>query len=151
MMINRQHILTALTCLGLAVFTMALPLSVRAEAVVEPFEPPSESTLQRLNPLKFAAGSKFEDSLASPYATQLSTPGGIISRFLSFAFPIAGLLLFVLLVWGGLQILVGAGGKGGMEAGKKRITAAIIGFIMLFASYWIWQIIEIVFGVVILS
>lgn len=80
----------------------------------------------------------------------LSTPGGIVSRLLQFLFPIAGLILFVMLVWGGFEILSkSTQGTKGMEAGKNRITAAIVGFLLLFATYWMAQIIEVVFGIVI--
>ena len=41
-------------------------------------------------------------------AAELSTPGGIISRFLGgYAFPIAGLILFVMLIWGGIEMMAG--------------------------------------------
>lgn len=80
----------------------------------------------------------------------LSTPGGIVTRVLQFLFPLAGLILFIMLVWGGFEILAkSAQGTKGLEAGKNRITAAIVGFLLLFATYWMAQIIEIVFGIVI--
>ena len=43
-----------------------------------------------------------------------------------------------------------AAGKKSIDAGKQRATAAVVGFMLLFASYWIAQIIEIVFGIKIL-
>jgi uncharacterized membrane protein len=80
-----------------------------------------------------------------------TSPAGIISRVLLFAFPIAGLILFVMLVWAGFQILAGASqGSKSIEAGKQRATTAIVGFILLFVAYWIMQIIEIVFSIQIL-
>jgi hypothetical protein len=79
----------------------------------------------------------------------LTTPGGIISKLLEFAFPLAGIILFVMLVWGGFEILYGSSTSKSMEAGKNRITAAIIGFFLLFASFWIIQILEVIFGVTI--
>ncbi|HOZ03068.1 MAG TPA: hypothetical protein PKX78_01065 [Candidatus Woesebacteria bacterium] len=102
-----------------------------------------------LNPLQHAGGDDIFEDEASAYADQLSTPGGIVSRLLAFAFPLAGLILFVMLVWGGFEILIQAPSKKGIDAGKQRVSAAIIGFILLFSSYWIWQIVEVVFGIVI--
>ena len=93
-----------------------------------------------LNPLKFTN---------SDQADALSTPGGILSRVLFFAFPIAGLILFVMIVYGGFEMLSGATSKKSMDSGRQRITAAVGGFFMLFVSYWIMQIIERVFGVTI--
>lgn len=97
--------------------------------------------LDTLNPLVIYSRDVPED---------LSSPGGIIQRVLRFAFPIAGLILFLMLVWAGFEILSGAASKKSIDAGKQRATAAIIGFGLLFVSYWIAQIIEVIFGVNIL-
>jgi len=86
----------------------------------------------------------------SAQATALSTPGGIISRALSFAFPIAGMILFVMIVVGGLEILGGAANSKSLQSGQQRVTMAILGFMVLFASYWITQILELIFGIAIL-
>jgi hypothetical protein len=94
----------------------------------------------------------FDPLIISGSAQQatLSTPGGIISRALEFIFPIAGLALFIMIVAGGLQILAGASNSKALQEGQKRVTMAIVGFLILFASYWIAQILEIIFGVTIL-
>src|SRR3990172_10870825 len=68
---------------------------------------------------------------------ELSTPPGVISRVLSFAFPLAGIILFLMLVVSRFQILMAAGNDKKMQAGMQRATYAVIGFMLLFASYWI--------------
>jgi|GEM_PF-301120 len=120
------------------------------KSVFSPYSPPSNKVFDALNPLKHAGGETIFIDQASEYASQLSTPGGIISRVLAFIFPLAGLILFVMLVWGGFEVLIQAPEKKAIDAGKQRVTAALLGFILLFASYWIWQIVEVVFGVKIL-
>jgi len=97
----------------------------------------------QFNPLKMRG----EDTSISPV---FDTPADVINRFLLFAFPIAGLILFVMIVWGGFDMLTKATTKKSIEDGKKRITNAVIGFILLFVAYWLVQIIEVVFGVKIL-
>ncbi len=104
-----------------------------------PYEPPSNDTFDALNPLK-----------RGTQADTLGTPSGIIARALSFLFPLAGFILFIMIVWGGFEMLSQAATKKSMDAGRQRVTAAIIGFVLLFASYWIMQIVEVVFDVVIL-
>lgn len=101
----------------------------------------TSGTFDSLNPLKISG---------SGAAADLSTPGGIISRLLSFLFPLAGLVLFLLISWGGFEILLNSASQKGVEAGKNRITAAIVGFILLFSAYWMAQIVEVVFGIQIL-
>ena len=101
----------------------------------------TDDVLNELNPILIAGGTK-----------DLSTPGGIISRALTgFVFPIAGLILFVMLLLGGFQMLTGAANSKSIDEGKQKITSAIVGFIILFAAYWIAQLLELIFGIRILS
>lgn len=101
----------------------------------------TDELLDSLDPLQTAG---------SPHAQTLSTPGGIISRLLQFAFPLAGMILFVMIVVGGFQILTGAGSQESMKAGRERVTMAIVGFLLLFASYWIAQLLEQILNIKIL-
>lgn len=108
----------------------------------DPLQGPTTETFNTLNPFKIAGSSQAE---------ALSTPGGVISRLLVFAFPLGGLILFAMLVWGGFEIMIGSANKKSVDAGKQRITAALVGFALLFSSYWIAQILEVIFGIVILG
>ena len=74
--------------------------------------------------------------------------GGIISTLLQNVYILAGILLFILLIVGGLSFIMGAGGDNPETAkkGKQAITAALIGFAVIFCSYWIIKIIEIITG-----
>lgn len=74
------------------------------------------------------------------------TPGAIISAALPLLFSLAGLILFIMLIWGSMEIFLGAASPKSAEQGKKRITSALIGFILLFSSFWIAQIISQIFG-----
>jgi hypothetical protein len=80
----------------------------------------------------------------------LYTPKGIIGKLLPYLLTFGGLILFVMLIWGGFEMLSGASDPKSQEAGKNRMTAAVIGFILLFASYWLAQIVQAVFGISIL-
>lgn len=81
----------------------------------------------------------------------LLTPRGIIGRLLPYLFTLGGLILFVMILWGGFEMLTGAANPKSQEAGKQRITAAVIGFLLLFSSYWLAQIVQAVFGISILG
>ncbi len=105
------------------------------------FDGPSSADFAALNPLRI-----FE----SPYADQFSSPAGIINRALIFIYPLAGLILFVMIVWGGFEMVIGATNSKSKEAGRQRITAALMGFGLLFASFWIIQIVEYIFNIAIL-
>ena len=105
------------------------------------FDGPTAGDFAALNPLVI---------FNSPFVAQFSSPAGIINRALLFIFPLAGLILFVMLLWGGFEMITGATNSKSMEAGKQRITAALMGFFLLFCSFWIIQIVEYIFNLAIL-
>jgi len=84
---------------------------------------------------------------------EIGTIGGIISTLLQNVYILAGIILFILLIVGGLGFIMGAGEDNPEKAkkGKQAITAALIGFVVIFCSYWIIKIIEIITGVSILN
>lgn len=84
--------------------------------------------------------------LESSKAELLSTPGGIISELLRYLFPLAGLILFVMIVWGGFEMMTSSV-SGKKDAGRQRVTTAVIGFLLLFSIYWIGQLVQAIFGV----
>lgn len=79
------------------------------------------------------------------------TLGGIIGNVLPTILTIAGLILFGMLLSGGFSMLAGAADKESQEKGKKQITSALLGFFIIFLSYWIAQILQVIFKVNILS
>lgn len=107
------------------------------------FEAPNSEDFKTLNPLRIGGSSQAR-------IDQFSSPAGIINRVLEFAFPLAGLILFVMIIWGGFEMIAGATNSKSLQAGKQRITAALIGFMLLFASFWIIQLVEYIFNLAIL-
>lgn len=75
------------------------------------------------------------------------TIGDIISNLLPYLYVFGGLILFIMLVWGGFEMLTGATDTKAQEAGKQRITTAVIGFLLLFVSYWLVQTLQLVFRI----
>jgi len=74
------------------------------------------------------------------------TPGEILTRLLPYIFVIAGLLLLLYLVYGGFSFLTSAGDPKAVGAAKARITTALIGFLIVFVSYWIVTILGNILG-----
>ncbi len=79
--------------------------------------------------------------------------GSFISVLLPNVYVIASVLLFFLLIFGGFGFIVSAGNQNpeGTQKAGGAVRAALMGFILIFASYWIIQIIEIITGVDILK
>ncbi len=80
-----------------------------------------------------------------------SSLGGIIGSLLAPVLVASGLVLLVMLIAGGLNMLTGAGNQESQEKGKKQITSALIGFVIIFLAYWIAQILQIIFKINIVS
>ncbi len=79
--------------------------------------------------------------------------GDLVSVFLSNSVFIAGFILVFLFTYAGLAVLRGAGENDPekMSRGKHALTAAIVGFSLIFATYWIIQLIEAITDIQILN
>lgn len=90
-------------------------------------------------------GEKFIDS------TNLKDPqnvGGVVKALIGGSIAVAGIILLFILVLGGIGMIRGAGKNDPkqIEQGKSAATAALIGFIVVFASYFIVKLIEQITG-----
>ncbi|MDO8503756.1 MAG: hypothetical protein Q7S60_03625 [bacterium] len=95
-------------------------------------------------------GEKFSPP---PYLKETKGVGTLVSLILSNALILAGILLLISIIIGGLALIQGAG-SGDPEKGaqgKKAATASFIGFLIIFSAYWIIKLIELVTGISILS
>lgn len=79
--------------------------------------------------------------------------GPLVSAIVSNAIIIAGVILLFLLVAGGIGMIAGAGNNNPetAEKGKRAATSALIGFVIVFAAYWIVQLIGKITGIEILG
>lgn len=73
--------------------------------------------------------------------------GIIISNLLTFITIIAAIIVFVYLIWGGIEWITSGGDKGKTEQARNKITAAVVGMIVLAAAYAILQLILAFLGV----
>ncbi|OGK22034.1 hypothetical protein A3C23_03040 [Candidatus Roizmanbacteria bacterium RIFCSPHIGHO2_02_FULL_37_13b] len=101
------------------------------------------------DPTGGASSGPFEiqGPLVGPNGTPINTMADVISIVLKFLIPFAGILLFVYLVWGGFTLLTSQGEPEKIGSGKKKITYAIFGFILLVFSYLLVGIISRILGV----
>jgi len=75
--------------------------------------------------------------------------GGFISAVLPNIYVFAGVIAFSLVLIAGLMFIINAG-KGESEQAKKWqgiLTVSIAGLLIIFLSYWIIQIIEVITGI----
>ena len=81
--------------------------------------------------------SSFMLSPITVFAAQdvAKTPMGLISVLIWWAFRLAGILAFVMIVYAGFQYLVSGGNTAQQKDAQERIMNAIIGLVLLFAFY----------------
>jgi hypothetical protein len=82
-----------------------------------------------------------------PTGMKITDIGVLISRVISVAFILAGILTFALLVMGGIEWLTSGGDKAKTESARNRITAAIVGLAIVAASWALMKLIAYFFGV----
>jgi uncharacterized membrane protein len=93
------------------------------------------------NPSDFI--DQFDAGIGMPH---YNSPSEIVNAILPSTFTIAGLILLVMLIYGGFTMLTAANSPEQAQKGQAIIMNAFIGFIILFASYWIAQIVQILTG-----
>jgi len=76
---------------------------------------------------------------------------GILSVIIKNVFVIAGIILFIFIIVGGLGMIINAGNAEKQKKSSNVLGSAVTGFIIMMASYWIIKIIEILTGITIIS
>jgi hypothetical protein len=73
----------------------------------------------------------------------LSGVGSTVTLFINIAFVLAGIVLLFFFILGGIGMIGSAGQDNPQKAeqSKKTLTSAVIGFVIVFASYWIVKLI----------
>ncbi len=103
-----------------------------------------------MNKLAFDIGNTFGSPIGQTGGVGLAD---LVSLILSNAVAFAGVIMFFFFLGCGLGVIIGAGRNDPQtaEKGKQTVTAAVIGFIIIFVAYWIIQLVEGVTGVNILN
>lgn len=71
-----------------------------------------------------------------------STPAFLVNLIVRNLFVVAGVVLFFMILLAGFKFITG--GKKGLDEAKQIMTAALVGFLLMFSAYWIVQIVKIV-------
>lgn len=94
------------------------------------------------------AGTTFAafDTAIDPGQGWASDLGALINSVLNIVMVVALLLVFLYLILGGIQWITSGGDKGKTEEARNKITAAIIGIIILAAAYALVQFVAYILG-----
>jgi hypothetical protein len=71
----------------------------------------------------------------------------LLNRAIRFAMVLAIILALIFIIWGGIQWIVSGGDKSANEAARNRIVAAIVGLIIVAASWAIMSLVAQFLGI----
>jgi len=74
-----------------------------------------------------------------------NTPASMVNLLVRVVFVGVGLILLVMIIVAGLAMIAG-GTSDSKDKAKTTMTSALMGFLVIFAAYWIMQIIKIFTG-----
>lgn len=74
-----------------------------------------------------------------------------IGRVFSLLLALAVLIAVFFLIWGGVKWILSGGDKGGVEAARNTIIAAIIGLVVTFLAFFIISVVGQFFGIDLLN
>lgn len=73
--------------------------------------------------------------------------GTLLGNIVTLIFIVGALVFFFMLVIGGIQWMLSGGDKAATESARGRITAALIGLVIIFAAWAIMKLIETFLGI----
>ncbi len=91
--------------------------------------------------------SPVQEEKVAPY----SNIGDILSAALQISLIVAGLIVLMMIIMGGIQYMTSGGDKEQAQAAQKRITAALVGLVIIVSAYALAVLLEKVFGISIVS
>ena len=75
----------------------------------------------------------------------------ILPNAIGLCFVIAAVIFLFMMITGGIQWISSGGDKQGLEAARGKISNALIGLVILFATFAIIRLIQTFFGIHILT
>jgi len=109
-------------------------------------------TLLALQPASVLSGPIDDINLTKNVATTFQNlnnirPSGVVSTIINIFLGLAGIVAFIILLWGGLQWILAGGDKEGTEKARKKITSALIGLALVFSAYALLFLVRAFFGI----
>lgn len=135
-----KKILTVIWVLSLATATLASPLPSFAQC------DPDVNGVWNLGDCVFLGRS--DGGSQQTVGEVYSTPAVLINVIVTNIFVIAGVILFLLMIYSGYLFITKE--SKGIEEARSTLTTAIIGLVVMFSAFWVVQIVQIMTGISIL-
>jgi hypothetical protein len=125
------------------VFNFSFIKTSVAFAGVTPTATPTTTT--QVEEVEISLGEKLILKDGTPVKDVFNSTDDMLNLIVKVLFVGAGLVLFIMIIGAGFAMIQG-GGKNAEKA-KTTMTSAVLGFIIMFAAYWIMQIIQLLTGI----
>ncbi len=76
----------------------------------------------------------------------INTLGDLVNKIVSFIIPIGSIILLFVLISGGYDFMTSGGVSDKVKGAQGKITAGLIGFVLLLTSFLIVRLISYIFG-----
>ncbi len=120
-------------------FLFAHPQEISAQTAA-----PEENLLEVEN-VEISLSDKMILKDGTPVKDVFNSTDDIVNLIVKVVFVGAGVVLFVMIVMAGFSMI--GGDSKDKDKAKTTMTSAAIGFIIMFAAYWIMQIIQLLTGI----
>ena len=81
-----------------------------------------------------------------PAGRGLDSPAAIVNQAIPIIFFFAGFILLVMLIIAGYQYITSRGDPKALSQASGRLTFAIVGFLVVFGSYWLLALLNTLAG-----
>ena len=86
-------------------------------------------------------------AIQGPLDPKFTDIASIINNVVPFVMSIAGIILFLVLMWGGFDYVTSQGAPEKLKTANAKITAGVIVFVLLVLSFLITRVLAYIFGV----
>jgi len=139
---KNKFILVVFLFLAFAIsFSFLKPVAIFADESATTTE---KSLLESEN-VEVPLGEKFILKDGTPVKEVFNSTDDMINLIVKVVFVGAGIVLFFMIVISGFGMI--SGGSKDKDKSKTTMTSAAIGFVIMFAAYWIMQIIQLLTGI----
>jgi len=101
--------------------------------------------MKKLLALKIG-GYEVGDPIASGGGKNFSDIGSIVSALLPYLIIFAGLIFFGAMIFSGFSFLTSGGDPKKTESAKGCLTNSMLGFVIVFISYFLIKLVDYIFG-----
>lgn len=76
----------------------------------------------------------------------INNVGDLITKIMEFLIPMAGIILLIVIIWGGYDFMMSQGTPEKLKGAQAKITTGIIGFVLLAVSFLLVKLVQVIFG-----